>query len=60
MNRGGGEEDCFMLSYFVIVFFLSLFNAGQLISHQVQVSELIFCNVYGDGDGDGKNNDSND
>ncbi len=27
-NRGGGEADCFMLSYFVIVFCLSLFNAG--------------------------------
>ncbi len=43
----GEEEDCFMLSYFVIVFCLSFFNAGQLISHQVQVNcwMVISCKI---------------
>ncbi len=48
INRGGGKEDCFMLSYFVIVFWLSLFNAGLLISHQVQVNRwtVISCKIF--------------
>ncbi len=43
----GGGEDCFMLSYFVIVFPLSLFNAGWLISYQVQVNcwTVISCKI---------------
>jgi hypothetical protein len=43
----GGEEDCFMLSYFLIVCCLSLFNASHLISHQVQVNcwTVISCRI---------------